>query len=150
MKKMTAVMLCLILLSSFVLPVSAESQTRLIYSNVNQLDNGITVVEEVFDVSQSRSTDKTYVRRSTFTRDGETIAVIAFNATYRYDGTAVSVISKSVTQTDTYNGWSFNQKSFTSSGGTVTLTGKLTKWLVLNTDISMAMTCDKNGNVSHH
>ena len=77
------------------------------------------------------------------------MAIIAFSATYRYDGSSVSVISKTVIQTDVYNGWTFTQKSFTSSGGTVTLTGKLSKWLIFNNSISMSMTCDKNGNISY-
>lgn len=40
------------------------------------------------------------------------------------------------------------QTSFTSSGGTVTLEGKLTKLLILNDPFTMTLTCDKNGNIS--
>lgn len=77
------------------------------------------------------------------------IAVIAFTATYRFDGTSVSVVEKTVTQTDTYGGWGYKQTLFSSSGGTVTLEGKLSKWLVFNNSISMSMTCDKNGNITY-
>ena len=76
------------------------------------------------------------------------IAEIWIDATFRYDGNTVSVVSKSISKCETYDGWSFKQSSFTSSGGTVTLTGKLTKLLVLNANVNISLTCDKNGNIS--
>ena len=36
----------------------------------------------------------------------------------------------------------------TATRGTVTLDAKLTKWLVMNIDIDMTITCDKKGNIS--
>ncbi len=54
-----------------------------------------------------------------------------------------------MTNTDTYNGWSYIQDSLTSSGGTVTLNGKLTKWLILSNSFTMTLTCDANGNISY-
>lgn len=64
-------------------------------------------------------------------------------------GTSVSVVSKTVTNTDTYNGYGYVQNSFTSSGGSVTLNARLTKWIVLNTPFTMTLSCDKNGNISY-
>lgn len=107
-------------------------------------------MDEVIEYSYARASQKTYERKRSF-YDGDTlIAVIAFEATYSYTGTSVSVVSKTVTQTDTYSGWSFKQTSFTSSGGTVTLEGKIRYLLILNSSaFSMSMTCDKNGNISY-
>ena len=36
----------------------------------------------------------------------------------------------------------------TATRGTVTLDAKLTKWLVMNIDIDITITCDKKGNIS--
>ena len=113
------------------------------------LEDGIEIIT-VTTVTEStfRSMSKAYTREQTFIRDGVTIGVIAINATFRYDGNTVSVVSKSISKCETYDGWSFKQSSFTSSGGTVTLTGKLTKLLVLNANVNISLTCDKNGNIS--
>ena len=81
--------------------------------------------------------------------DGDTvIGIVTIQATFRYDGSTVSVVSKSVTQVETYEGWNYVQSSFTSSGGSVVLSAKLTKWIVLNTSFTMTLSCDKNGKIS--
>ena len=149
MRKLISLLTCILLITSTIVPVSALEPSSIVYSTNSTLENGLVVTHEIVDISATRSTDKTYQCKSTYSDDGTVIAVIAFIATYRYDGSTVSVISKTVTQTDTYEGWSFTQKSFTSSNGTVTLTGTLSKWLIFNNNISMSMTCDKNGNISY-
>lgn len=154
MRKCLILLLCFILIVSLTIPAFATDYERttgtVILHREETLSNGITVIDEIVEVSQTRATGKTCTRTNTF-KDGDTvIAVITFQATFKFDGTTVSVLSKSVTQTDTYAGWAFHQSSFTSSGGTVTLTGKLTKWLIFNSStFTMSLTCDKDGNVSY-
>ncbi len=147
MKKAFTLILCLLLFVTSI-PVYATED----YENGNTiLENGLIVVDElIIESSSTKSTEKNATRRQSF-YDGDTlIAVIAFSATFRYDGSSVSVVSKSVTQTDTYSGWSYKQESFTSSGGTVTLTGKLKYLLIFSTTtFTMGMTCDANGNISY-
>ena len=77
-----------------------------------------------------------------------TIGIIAFQATFSYNGDSAYVTSKAVIQTDTYDGWSYKQTSFITTGNTVTLEGKLTKLLILNDPFTMSLTCDKDGNIS--
>lgn len=149
MRKIIAILICTTLIATLATPAFAANSPQVISSERIELDNGITVIDEVIKESSSRATDATYTRRRTFDDDGTVIAVIAFRATFRYDGSTVSVVSKSVTQTDTYEGWSYTQNSFTSSGGTVTLSGKLSKLLIINSSFTMSMTCDKNGNISY-
>ena len=148
MKKLLSLVLCLVLMTSIFCPAYATEQTNVIYSELIYLEDGISVLDELFVTSTPRSTDKTATRRQTYKKGDTVIGIIAFRATFRYDGSSVSVISKSVTQTDTYDGYSYSQTSFTSSGGTVTLEGKLSKLLVINLSFSMSLTCDKNGNLS--
>lgn len=155
MKRCFLLLICLVLTFSMISPVCASEYSNntgtVLFCSEEQLDNGLTVTREVVEYAQTRTTyGKTAVYKDTF-KDGDTvIAIIAFEATFHYDGTSVSVASKRITQIDTYSGWSFKQSSFTSSGGSVTLAGKLTKWLIFNTSsFTMVLTCDKNGNVSY-
>lgn len=148
MKRYLSILLCIVLLFSLSSTAFAAEQENVISYCETVLGNGITVVEEIVDCSQARATDRTYRKTNTF-KDGDTvIAIVAIQATFRYDGTTVSVVSKSVVQSDTYDGWNYKQTSFTSSGGTVTLNAKLTKLLVFNNKFTITITCDKNGNIS--
>lgn len=148
MKRLLSLTLCLVLLTSIFCPAYATEQTEVIHSEVILLEDDVAVLDEIIVISSPRATDKTATRRKTIKKGDTVIGIIAFQATFRYDGSNVSVISKSVTQTDTYDGYSYSQTSFTSSGGTVTLEGKLSKLLVYNHSFTMSLTCDKNGNLS--
>ena len=152
MKRFYSVLLCISLMLALAFPAHAAevvSESKKNITNITVLGDGVTVIDEIFEVSSARSTDKTYTRRRTFEKNGTTVGIIAITALFRYDGNSVYVISKAVTQTDTYEGWNYKQNSFTSSGGTVTLDAKLTKLLVLNIPFTMTLTCDKNGNISY-
>ena len=151
MKRIISFILCLFILLSVAVSASAapvDNGTVLI-SEETTLEDGLTCIDEVILYpQQARASTRTAERRKTF-YDGDTlIAVIAFTANYRFDGSSVSVLSKTVTQTDTYESWTYSQESFTSSGGTVSLTGKLKKWLIFSDSFTMSLTCDANGNIS--
>ena len=149
--------LCAVMFAALTQPVFAETSDttvpsdELLFRRVETMQNGWTVITETRLLSQSiaatRST-KTTSTTTTVTHNGATIGIFTIQATFQYNGSTVSVISKSVTRADTYDGWSYTQTSFTSSGGTVTLNGKLTKLVVFTHNFSMSLTCDKNGNVS--
>ena len=150
MKKIISLLLCFIIV--FPITVSAISYNNesgiVILSETKTTEGGFTCVDKLIDISQSRSSDRTYLRKKSLYNGDNLIADIAFPVTFRYDGSSVSVVSKAVTQTDTYNGWNYKQNSFTSSGGTVTLDAKLTKLLLFNVPFTMSATCDANGNIS--
>ena len=151
MKKILIAMLCTLLLIFSTQPCFAleTDDGCVVYSHTETLADGITLVREIILIdSQSRSMTKAYTDKHTYSHNGEVIAEIWIDATFRYDTQTVSVVSKSVSKCDTYDGWSFKQSSFTSSGGTVSLTGKLTKLLVLNANVNISLSCDKNGNIS--
>lgn len=154
MRNVLSISLCVVLIFSFFTPVfasQADASSAIVLSrSVNQLEGGLTVIDVVMDYSNARSADRTVERKQSFYSGDTLIATIEIQATFRYDGSTVSVVSKTVTQADTYSGWSFSQDSFTSSGGTVTLEGKL-KYLLLfrSTPVSISLTCDKNGNISY-
>lgn len=148
MKKALVIILCALLLSQGIFSVSATEQTDLVYHEETVLENGITVIDEIRANRQSRSTEVVAERTRTIKSGDTVLSVIAFEATFRYDGSAVAVVSKTVTRADAYEGYIYKQQSFTSSGSTVTLQGKLTKLLIFNHSFTMSLTCDKNGNLS--
>lgn len=148
MKKVFCLFFCLSLILLSGLPVNAQDIGQIIQTKEYVLEDGCTIIEEIIVYPNARSADYSATKRTTLKDGDTTIAVVAFNATFHYDGSTVSVVSKSVTQKDTYDGWSYSQTSFTSSGGTVTLKFKLTKWLILSNSYTMTLTCDKNGNLS--
>lgn len=157
MKKFTSLLLCSLLLLSLFVPVSAldaapaDSQTastQTVSTQTIDLGDGLTVTEELIINDQARTASRSATKKQTFSDNGTTIAEIAITGVFRYDGSTVSVSSKLVSQKDTYDGWSFTQNSFTSSGGTITLAGKLTKPLRVSVSVNIKLTCDKNGNIS--
>lgn len=149
MRKLLSILLCLLILNTLTIPVTASETSHIIWHEESQFSDGIVFIDEVIERSQVRSTSKTYTRSRTITKDGTTIGIIAICGTFSYDGSTVSVVSKSVTQSDTYEGWSYKQNAFTSAGGTITLEAAFTKLFVLNIPFTMTLSCDKNGNISY-
>ena len=140
MRRILSFVLCLLLFLSLAVSVAATpvEDGNVLISEVSILEDGLTCVDEVILYpQQARASTQTAERRKTFYKDDVLIAVIAFKANFSYDGSPVSVLSKTVTQTDTYESWTYSQESFTSSGGTVTLAGKLKKWLIFSNSFTM-------------
>lgn len=152
MKRFLSLVICLCAILSLAAPVYAQQQENVLYYQETDMGNGITMIDEVVECPQARTIYGKTAQRTRTIKDGDTvIAVIAFQATFHYDGTTVIVASKSIVQEDTYEGWSFKQESFTANGGTVSLTGKLTKWLILKSEtFTMSLSCDKDGTITVH
>ena len=150
MKKGSTLLLCMLLICSLLVPAAAQDtvSAQTVRTQTIDLGDGWTVTEELIINDQARTASRAATKKQSFSKNGEAIADIAITGVFRYDGSTVSVSSKVVSQKDTYNGWSFTQNSFTSSGGTITLTGKLTKPLRVSGSVNMKLTCDKNGNIS--
>ena len=148
MKQIVTCLLAFALIISMSVPAFASEQSNVILTQEIDLGNGITIVDELVELSSVRSSDRTYARTKTIKENDATIGVITIIGIFRYDGTSVSVVSKVVDQTDTYYGWNYVQNSFTESSGTITLDAKLTKLLVLNIPFTISITCDANGKIS--
>ncbi len=148
MKRVLSAFLLVVLLATMFTPVFATQQSRVMDCREITLENGLRVVDELIEESSGRSTDRAYTRRRSIYEEDTLIAIVAFYVLFRYDGTTASVAYKSVTQTDTYDGWSYTQTSFTSSGGTVMLEWKLSKLLIFNGSFSMGVTCAPDGSLT--
>lgn len=148
MKQILTLIICLMLIVTSAPLSQATSSSHIVMHEETLFENGITCIDEIIVDNIARSTDKQGRRVKTFLYGDTVIAIIEMTVIFRYDGSTVSVVSKSVTQSSTYDGWSYKQTSFTSSGGTATLKFKLSKLLFLNNSYTMTLTCDRNGNLS--
>lgn len=137
MKRVLALILCILLAVGCSIPASCEEPA-----------NDITFTETTVQINpEQRSSTVTAKRERTFLFHADVIATIAITATFQYNGLSVSVVSMSVTQCQTYNGWSFTQTSFTGSGSSVLLKGKLTHPSHSDVDVSISLACDPDGNI---
>lgn len=151
MKKILSLFLCLVALFSlatpcFALADTAEPQTVL--SEEITTEDGFTIERTIVIPAQARSSTRKVDCVDEVKKSGTLIAVIGYTVTFRFDGKTVSVASKSITQTDTYDGWTFTLESFTASGGTVTLKGTLSKLLNPRYAFVSSVSCDKDGNIT--
>lgn len=109
------------MLISLTVPAFTNEHQTLLSQEITLLADGITITDALYESAVTRASTKEYTRKKTITKDGVTIGVIAVKGKFSYDGTTASVVSKSVIQTDTYNGWNYKQNAFASSGSTITL-----------------------------
>lgn len=148
MKRIISFLLCFLLIFTLPFSASAKDAAPAASQQVIDLGNGLIAIDEIQEAGNARAAMGKTVTRTRTIKDGDTVvAIITIQATFRYDGTTVSVVSKGINQADTFAGWNYEQISFTSSGGTVTLEAKLTKWLIFNTPFTMTLSCDKDGNI---
>ncbi len=139
MRKISLFAICFALLMAVDLPVFAESTG---VGTAGETGDLIAYADEFI----TRSSTTTSTRNREFTCDGKTIAEIAITGSFRFNGSVVEVISKSISKSVTYDGWTFQKSSFISSGGSIVLTGTLTK-SGKAVNVSISLSCDPDGNI---
>ncbi len=153
MKKLISSVVCCSMLLGASVPCAFAFEDPSAYVqtvSTHQLSNGISVKERIIEHTNpaTRANSKTATREQEYYKGDTLIGKIAITGTFAYDGKTSRVISKSVSSKETYNGWSYTQNSFTSSGGTIELTGKLSKIPHHAISVNFDLSCDKNGNIS--
>ena len=151
MLRFLSLLCCIVMIFCIVIPVSAagtDTQMDVVSCQEVDLGNGITAIDVLTVNTNSRLSERTAGRTRTIKYGDTTVGVISIQATFRFTGNSVYVASKSVTRTDTYEGWTYEQNSFIAAGGSVILDAKLTKLLVFNLPFTLTITCDENGNIS--
>ena len=129
-------------------PAADLGEGVVLHSQTTQ-QNDLTIVDETLCYPDSATADTCTADRVKTLYHGDTlIGQIVFRVTFTYDGTQVSVKEKALLQADTFSGWRIRQTELTADGGSVTLTGRLSKWLVMNVGFSMGLTCDATGTIS--
>lgn len=144
MKRSFCVILCIAIIFSLALPCSAVGTERV--SQTIDLGNGLTATDTIRVSALARGTR--IAEKTRTVKDGTTvIAEITIEGVFSYDGYTSDVLSKSVTRADTYDGWRYTQNSFIENGGTITLSGKITKQIYSHS-FTLSLSCDAQGNIS--
>lgn len=142
MKKTLSILLCITMFLCSALPCfAAEVESQSI-----DFGNGLTATDTLRISTLARGT-RIAEKTRTIKSGTAIIAEITIEGVFSYTGTACSVLSKSVTSADTYDGWNYRQNFFIENGGTITLSGNIYKGLT-SQDFTLSMTCDVNGNIS--
>ena len=148
MKKYVSLFLAL-LMFTMVLPVGAAqteavSETEIIHTEYGdiEVETTLTIYNSLF-----ASGSKTATKEKSYKYDGEVIADVSLTATFRYTGTSVSVTDTDSSH-DTYDGWSYENESISTSGGTSELSAKLTNLLETTIPVSISIKCTADGTIS--
>ena len=152
MKRLCYTLLCVIILVGLVVPARAVDCTNMLEQVTVEeeisIGNEVVVTGEGTTPFSSSSITIPATKTKKYSKNGKVIASISVTAEFSYNGTSVKVVSKKISKKALYDGWSFVQSSFTSSGGTVSLKGRLEKSGVSPITVSITLTCDKNGEIS--
>lgn len=110
---------------------------------------GLTVVDEAIYYPEEAPANTVTADRVKQLYHGDTlVGQMVFRVTFAYDGTRVTVQSQELLRAEGFDHWHIRKTKLGSQDGTVTATGRLSKWLVLNIDFAMTLTCDPAGNIS--
>lgn len=153
MKKLILSVVCCSVLCSTSVPYAFAAQEPVPYvaeQFTQQLPNGIiverTIVEYTHDTRSNEKT-KTVDVTDTYSYKSEKIGAITIRGTFAYNGKTSYVIEKEIVSVKEYSGWTFKEKSFTSSDNSIRLTGKFEKGSDLAVIVDSKLSCDKNGNI---
>lgn len=147
MKKFSCV-LVLTLLMGVMTPIAQATSNVYLDSDAactEFSDFEIETTTIVYSMARSNSigADKIYTVKS----GGKIIAEITLSATFGYDGNTAWVTSASGSHT-TYDGWSYSNEKITKSGGTATLTARLTHAKNGTVAVNTSLTCSPTGQIS--
>jgi len=148
MKKYISLFLALLIFVMAV-PVGAAKSEVSRETEIIHTDSGDIEIETVLTIHNSlfSSGSKTVTKDRSYKYDGTVIAEVSLTATFRYTGTSASVTSSDSSYT-TYNGWSYKNESISTSGGTASLSAKLSKLLVGTVPVSISIKCSADGTIS--
>lgn len=143
MKRTLLIILCALFLVSAAIPGFAEGPAGGSSKEVIREHDSIRIYQLE---GETRSSTRTASKERRYSSEGSLIAEIAITGTFHYGGNSVSVVSKSISKCVTYDGWTFNRSSFISTGGSIVLTGTLTK-SGTTVNVSFSLSCDPEGNI---
>ena len=136
------------LISAMALPVGATAESKVYQSTEFVYMEGYGQVQVdttlVVQTSLLRASSKSAKKIQTYTYDGSEIATVTLSATFSYGDGKVSVTSASGSAS-TSGGWSYKSQSVVKSGGTASLTAKLTKLSYRDIPVSISMSCTTAG-----
>lgn len=148
MKKYISLFLAL-MMWVMVMPVGASYEEIYRETEVIHTEDGDIEIETVLTIYDTpfRASSRTASKSQNIKYDGSTIAKVTLTATFRYDGSSVSVTDTDSSHT-TYDGWSYKNEDILTYGGTAKLSAKLTKLNYSDIPFNIAMICTADGTIS--
>lgn len=148
-KKSIFVVLVLVLLQCAMAFPSGAVEDIYRRTDLIETEFGAVEVETVLTVHESltRSNTKSANYAQTFKYSGQTIAEVTLFATFGYDGKTSWVTSASSSHT-TYDGWSYTNEKISKSGGTASLSAKLSHNIHGSVAVNISLTCSPTGQIS--
>lgn len=139
-----ALMMCVM-----VVPVGASFEEVYRETEVIHTEDGDIEIETVLTIHDSpfRASSRTASKSQNIKYDGSTIAKVTLTATFRYDGSSVSVTDTDSSHT-TYDGWTYKNEDILTYGGTAKLSAKLSKLNCSDIPFNIAMICTADGTIS--
>ena len=146
-RKLSALLIGAMMFCCAVLPAQAYAaavpEVEVIYT-----EHGDFTVETVLIVypALSRAQTARADKVQTVKYGGEVIAEVTLSATFGYDGDEAWVV-EAEGDSVTYDGWRYGSEEIEDSGGTVTLSAKLTKFAEITRNVDISMTCSPSGTI---
>ncbi|WP_251318353.1 hypothetical protein [Flintibacter muris] len=148
MKKLSF-LLALALMAGLMIPAvhatpNDYQSTEVTYSKFGDFEIVTTTI--LYDLptrSNARAADKTLSVKYS----GNVIADVTLSATFGYDG-ETAWVSKTSSSHTTYSGWSYGSEKISQSGGTASLSGKLSHLLHGSHSVNISLTCSPTGQIS--
>lgn len=146
MKKLVSFALCVMMLCAAALPAgAAPSDDQNISVTVSE--DGRLEIITVLELSNSvLRTSRTAHKTSYVNYDGERVAEVTLSATFGYDGNEAWV-EESESDYETYDGWRYGSERIRESGGTVSLSAKLSHATEGTVPVNISMTCSPDGTI---
>lgn len=146
MKKLVSFALCVMMLCAAALPAeAAQSDDQNISVTVSE--DGRLEIITVLELSNSvLRTSRTAHKTSYVNYDGERVAEVTLSATFGYDGDEAWVV-EAEGDSVTYDGWRYGSERIRESGGTVSLSAKLSHATEGTVPVNISMTCSPDGTI---
>ena len=144
-KKISILLTALLLFSLFSISASAEQQDILLSRTVEVLENGDTIVTELYQsVVQPRTGASGHKTAKYYNSDGTAIWDVTVDGTFTYNSVTATATSAKATVNLYSNKASFISKNAYTSGNTATATGTVA-YSTVSTTRSVSVSCDKYG-----
>ena len=146
-RKLSALLMCAAMFCCAALPAQAYAAAAP-EVEVIRTEHGDFTVETVLTVypALSRAQTARADKVQTVKYGGEVIAEVTLSATFGYDGDEAWV-EEAEGDSVTYDGWRYGSERIRDSGGTVTLSAKLSHATEGTVPVDISMTCSPDGTI---
>lgn len=152
---LSAILSLIICITLIFQPAFAQTDSQIIYSHIETLEDGFYIVDEIrisnpshitlATANKSKSATRTYTGYNALNQKCWSFSL---TGTFQYNGSTSKATAASSSYTIYKNGWKCSSKTATYSGNTVKGTATFTHSLT-STPVAIGMKCSASGTISH-